>query len=421
MSFEELKGYLLDGATFVRSCKYIAEHIDAPMVISMVMGCFSVVAAFDYLNNNKIGLGKKFVEAWEAIPPLMLSMVGITCLTPVFRIMLTPLLAPVFEMLASHKVMFAGTLLDVAMGGYQLSIKLAPENFPLAMYSSVILGTMLGCSLVFNVPVGLSIIDRKHHIYYAYGTLIGLLTIPFGCIAGGAAMALTPHTLSIIEVVKNLIPVVLITVVIAICLYFFPFATLHGFLHFSKAITFLMTFGTILAVFQFMTHLRFPLWSTMVDDGGENLLLATLLTVGQIAMVLTGALPMIHTLTKVTGPLLARIGRKVGLTKVDVSGMVALMATALPMYSMYGEMSPKGMLMNAAFGVGASWALGDHLSYLGSVQSDMIVPMVIGKLVAGVVGILLCAICGDFFVTKGMEARKKAGAESEPEMEEPTV
>jgi ethanolamine transporter len=272
------------------------------------------------------------------------------------------------------------------------------------MYSSVILGTMLGCTLVFNVPVGLSIIDSKHHIFYAYGTLLGLASIPFGCIAGGAAMALTPHHLPMILILKNLIPVVIITITVSVCLFFFPFATLHGFLHFSKAIMFLMTFGAVLAIFQYLTHIRFPLWSTMVDDDGENLLLSVLSTIGQIAMVLTGTLPLIHVLTRLLKSGLARAGAKFGMTGVDVSGMIAAMATALPMYSMYGEMSPKGMIMNAAFGVGASWALGDHLSYLGSVQADMVVPMVIGKLTAGVLGILLCLWCGDFFVEKGKQA-----------------
>jgi ethanolamine transporter EutH len=96
---------------------------------------------------------------------------------------------------------------------------------------------------------------------------------------------------------------------------------------------------------------------------------------------------------------------------MDISGMVAALATALPMYSMYGDMTPKGMIVNAAFGVGASWALGDHLSYLAPVQGDMVIPMIVGKLTAGAIAILLCLWCANFFVKKGVQAAKKDGVD----------
>jgi ethanolamine transporter len=211
-----------------------------------------------------------------------------------------------------------------------------------------------------------------------------------------------------ILVLKNLIPVVVITLIIALTLYLFPFATLHGFMHFSKAVVFLMTFGAILAIFQFLTHIKFPLWRTMIDDDGENLLVSILETIGRIAMMLTGILPMVHFIIENTRPVLSRIGNRSGLSVVDVSGMLSDLATAFPMYAMFGEMSEKGMVINAAFGVGASWALGDHLSYLGSVQSDMVVPMIIGKLTAGFVSLVICFFFAGFFVEKGRQAAEIA-------------
>jgi ethanolamine transporter len=142
----------------------------------------------------------------------------------------------------------------------------------------------------------------------------------------------------------------------------------------------------------------------MIDDDGENLLTSILETIGRIAMMLTGILPMVHFIIEKTGPILARIGSWSGLSVVDVSGMLSDLATAFPMYALYGDMSEKGMVINAAFGVGASWALGDHLSYLGSVQGDMVVPMIIGKLTAGFVALVICIFCSEFFVEKGRQA-----------------
>ncbi|OHT13875.1 Ethanolamine utilization protein EutH [Tritrichomonas foetus] len=412
MSFSDLREAFLNGKVFVESCEYFRTHCDAPLIIQTISTLFMVFAAFDYINNNKYGYGKKYLDAWAAMAPLATAMVGITTLTPVFRLVLTPIISPIFKGLTANPAMFAGTLLDPAMGGLPLSLKLEPNDIPVALYSSCVLGTMLGCTIVFNIPVGLSMIKKENHIFFAYGTLIGILSIPFGCIIGGAAMMATPNKISMIAVLQNLIPILIIAVVIAAFLYFLPFATLNGFMHFSKAITFLMTFGAILAIFQYNTRIKLPLWSTMIDDEGENSLTTVLSTIGGIAVVLTGTMPMVHFITSTFGKYLAYLGRYAGLNVIDSSGLISSIANALPMLDMYNDMSKKGMIFNAAFEVGAAYVLGDHLGYLGSVQLDMIVPMIVGKLFAGLVAIVICVFTGDFFVKKGEEALSKVELET---------
>jgi ethanolamine transporter len=423
MTFAELRDYLLDGRTFVESCRYIKDHSDAPLVIACAAAIFTVVSGFDYINGNKFGYGEQYSEAWKALPPLALSMIGITCLTPIFRIVLTPIFAPVFRALLSHPAMLAGVLLAPDMGGYPLAVRLADGDLSQSMFS-VILGSMLGATIVFTIPVGLSIIDQTNTIFFAYGTLLGILAIPFGCIVGGFAMAVTTFSISTINIFKDLIPIFVIMVLLALALYFFPFATLRGFMHFSQAISFLMTFGALLAIFQEQTHLRLPLWSTMVDDAGENSLQTVLLTVSQIAMMLTGIIPLVHFVITLVGPYLARLVRKIGLTRVDASGIVASLASVLPMLGMFDKMTHKGMIFNAAFEVGAAFSLGDHLAYMGSVRPDMIVPMLVGKITAGIVSIGLSVFAADFLAGKGEELLKEradgerveedAGLKSEP-------
>jgi ethanolamine transporter EutH len=68
-------------------------------------------------------------------------------------------------------------------------------------------------------------------------------------------------------------------------------------------------------------------------------------------------------------------------------------------------MSNKGMIFNAAFEVGAAYALGDHLAYLGSVERGMIVPLILGKLFAAALSVVLCIFTADFFVRKALESR----------------
>lgn len=314
--------------------------------------------------------------------------------------------------------MFAGCLLDPATGGFPLAVKLSPESYPLAMYS-VILGSMLGATICFNIPVGLGMIKAENSIFFAYGTLIGILTVPFGCVVGGFAMALTPFDLSAQAALENLIPIFIVSLLLALSLYFFPFGTLRGFMHFSGAINFLMTFGAVMAIFQEQTSMRLPLWGMMVDDDGDNQLLTVLEVISEIAMVLTGTIPMVHFVTSMIGPCLAKVAAKVGLKEVDAAGLVASLPSSLPMFGMFDEMTNKGMVFNAAFEAGAAFSLGDHLAYLGSVERRMIVPMLLGKFFAGALAIVLCIFTADFFVRKGLESRGDKPPEEQPQESAP--
>jgi ethanolamine transporter len=299
------------------------------------------------------------------------------------------------------------------------------------MYSSVVLGTMLGCTIVFNIPVGLSMIREENHIFFAFGTLIGLVSIPIGCIIGGLLMETTSFPLSVGEVFKNMIAVIIIALLIGIPLYVKPFPTLRAFMHFSGAITFLMTFGALVAIFQEYAFVQFPLWSKMIDDDGEDSFVTILGVVPAVASVLTGTIPMMHFITTMIGPGLQKVSQKIGLTAIDAGGLIACLATAVPMYGMFDDMSRKGMVFAAAFEVGAAYAIGDHLAYIGALEPEMIVPMVVAKLLAGVASLVMAVLSADMFVKKGEEALARmkgekgegekaekesvSGEESEPE------
>lgn len=54
-----------------------------------------------------------------------------------------------------------------------------------------------------------------------------------------------------------------------------------------------------------------------------------------------------------------------------------------------GEMNAKGKLLNVAFAVSASFVFGDHLGFVAGVNQEFILPMVAGKLAAGITALLL--------------------------------
>lgn len=155
-------------------------------IIMYIMMFFMLIAAVDRIlsqfggsarflgkfGKSIEGSGGQFEEGFMAMGALGLAMVGMTALAPVLAHVLGPVIIPVYEMLGANPSMFAGTLLACDMGGFFLAKELAGGDVAAWLYSGLILGSMMGPTIVFSIPVAL-------------GVLAGIVTIPIGCIAGG--------------------------------------------------------------------------------------------------------------------------------------------------------------------------------------------------------------------------------------------
>ena len=53
-----------------------------------IMAILALVGGIDRIIGNKLGLGEKFEEGFNAMGPLALGMVGIVCLAPVISVRL---------------------------------------------------------------------------------------------------------------------------------------------------------------------------------------------------------------------------------------------------------------------------------------------------------------------------------------------
>lgn len=391
--FADLWARLSDVSVFTESLRAWASGLSINAVIIFVMMIFMVVGAIDKLRGNKLGYGQEFDEGFRAMGPLAIAMAGVVAAAPVLAALLEPVIVPIYRLLGADGGMFAGTLLACDMGGYPLARQLS-QSEGVANFSGLILGTMMGATLVFTIPVSLSIIDPKDRPYLGAGVLAGLITVPLGCVAGGLAMAMTPYPLGFLEILRNLIPVLVIAGLIVLGLWFAPAKMIAGFSKFGAGVTALITVFTAIAVFQYQTGIRFPLFNLMVEaesEGGLVPLEEGLLVCGQIAVVLIGAFPMVLWITRTFGGLLGKLGRAFGMNEKGSAGLVATLANNIAMFNLFGEMNEKGKLLNVAFAVSASFVFGDHLGFTAGVNQDMIFPMILGKLVAGVTALLLCA------------------------------
>lgn len=343
-------------------------------LIIYLMVIFSVLGAIDRMFGNHMGLGEKFEEGIMAIGALSLSMVGIIALAPVIASVLKPVVVPVFGFFGADPAMFAGSILANDMGGAPLAKELALSE-DAANFGGLIVGSMLGPTIVFTIPVALGIIEKSDRKYLASGVLCGVVTVPFGCLAGGLAAGY-----SIEMIFRNLIPIILFALLIALGLWKFESAMITGFTWFGKFVVAVITIGLGAGIVESLTGL--------VLIPGMNPLSEGFGVVADIAIVLSGAFPLVYVITKVFKKPLLHLGHFLHMNETAAAGLVASLANSIPMFGMMKNMDNRGKIINVAFAVSAAFVFGDHLGFTAGFNSSMIFPMIVGKLVGGVTAVL---------------------------------
>lgn len=342
-------------------------------IIVYLMVVFMALGAIDRIIGNRFGLGEKFEEGIMAMGSLALAMVGIICLAPVLADFLRPVVVPFYQFLGADPAMFAGTILANDMGGAPLAKELALTT-QAGQFGGLIVGAMLGPTIVFTIPVGLGIIRPEDRPALATGVLAGIITIPIGSFVGGLAAGFPVGM-----VLRNLLPIVLFAVLIALGLVFVPNGMVKGFQIFGKIIVIVITIGLAVAIIQKLTPLTLIPGLNPIEEG--------ISIVGDIAIVLAGAFPLVFVITKVFQKPLMKLGSLLGMNDVAAAGLVATLANNIPMFQMLHDMDARGKIINVAFAVSAAFVFGDHLGFTAGFDSTMIFPMIVGKLVGGVTAV----------------------------------
>lgn len=360
------------------------SHMGINDIILYVMTGFMALGALDKaFLENRLGFGEKFEEGFMAMGSLMLAMGGVITLAPFLAAVLKPVIVPLYQAVGADPSMFATTLLACDMGGYPLAMQMA-ANPQIGRFAGIILGGMMGPTIVFSIPVALGIIEKKDHPALAKGILIGMVTIPLGCLAGGLMMLGEGFTL--FTLLLNIVPVLVVSILIAAGLKFIPSAMIKGFSAFGKVVVALITVGLAMGIVEALSPYRF------FPEGSPYALVPlteSYAVIGSIAIVLAGAFPMVTFITKVfKAPLLA-FGRKLGMGDIAAAGMVATLANNIPTFTMMKDMDERGKIINVAFAVSAAFVFGDHLGFTAGVERGLILAMIVGKLVAGIAAVVL--------------------------------
>jgi ethanolamine transporter len=284
--------------------------------------------------------------------------------------LLRPVVVPIYTFLGADPAMFAGTILANDMGGASLAQELALSE-EAGLFGGLIVGSMLGPTVVFTIPVALGIIRPEDQPALATGVLAGIITIPLGSLVGGLVAGF-----SLLFVLKNLIPIALIALLIALGLWKIPNGMVKGFRVFGKGVVAVITVGLAAAIIQELTGL------VMIPGLGE--LSEGFQMVGEIAIVLAGAFPLVYALTRLLQKPLSKLGGLLGINDSAAAGLVATLANNIPMFRLMEKMDHRGKVVNVAFAVSGAFVFGDHLGFTAGFAPGMIVPMILGKLTGGV-------------------------------------
>jgi ethanolamine transporter len=375
------------------------------IVVYIIMTC-AVIGAIASIVKEESELGNQFLEGINSIGAIFLPVAGIMASAPFLTAFVSNVFGPVFALVGADKAMAATTIIAVDMGGYQLANSLAAtkESWIMAMMT----GYMAGATIVFSIPVGLKMIQKKDHKYMALGVMSGLLTIPIGVLVSSAVIAFSnPYIRAIVstngeatyqlamqwgQIFQNLIPLVIICVALAVGLLLKPDAMIKGFIGFGKIMDSALRMIFVFCVVEYFTGF----FSKTIGAWGFNPILAdsvdlnrALEVSGAIGMMLCGAFPMVYLIKRFLTKPLNVIGKKVGLSADATTGILAGAANVLALFSMIKDMKAEDKVKTIAFAVSGAFLFGDHLAFTANFQPTLILPVLLGKLAASIIAIVV--------------------------------
>ena len=342
-------------------------------IFTYIMIGIAVIAAVDRIIGNKIGIGAELEKAASMIAPLALSMAGILVLAPTLSFYLEQIL-DVLPSFFDFSVI-PSLILANDMGGAHLSRDLA-ANETLGYFNGLVTASMIGATVSFTIPFSIQVTKKENHSFIFFGILCGMITIPVGLIISGLICGIGIKDLFI-----NLIPLIILVLIIAVGILKFEKVTIKCFSVLAIIIKAIVTLGLILGIIYYLTG-----YALLPEMG--NLTEAMDIIIN-IMCIMAGALPLFFILKKVLDPFLKVFSNKIGVNETSAFGLLTTMGTSVPTYEMMDKMDKKGIVLNAAFSVSASFTFVDHLAFCMSFNEDFIIPMILAKLISGISALIL--------------------------------
>jgi len=346
--------------------------------VAVIMVIFSMIGALDRILGNRFGVGKEFEKGFMLLGNMALSMIGMIIIAPFIADVLEPVFRFVSDVLHLDPSIIPASLFANDMGGAPLSVKIA-SNEMLGSFNALVVSSMMGCTISFTIPVALGMTQTRIQKEVLLGFLCGIVTIPLGCFLSGLLVGIP-----LIILLANLLPLLLFSVLIAAGLLFFPMVCVRIFGLFGIFIKILITIGLALGILQFLVGIQLLPGLATLEEGAAICVNAS--------VVMSGAFPLMYLVSKALNRPLTALGKRLQINPESAMGFVSSLATSLTTFEAMNHMDPKGIVLNAAFSISAAFTFAGHLAFTLAFDADYLLPVIVGKLTAGLAGVLLAGV-----------------------------
>ncbi|MDF5808929.1 ethanolamine utilization protein EutH [Pseudomonas aeruginosa] len=358
------------------------------MIYLIMLG--AVLGALASILRPESGLGREFVNGIHAIGPVFLAQAGIMVAIPYLSKAISHALGPFFQTLGSDVSIAALSIIAVDMGGYQLADALTANRD--MWITAMLVGYTSGATIVYLIPVGLTMLERKDHKYLALGAMAGLISIPFAVLA--ALLLITLNHIPVRELVSTGSPALhylsldflgMLRLLAPLFVFCFPAgrrpgkyratAMVTGFLVFGKVMDAFIKMALALSIVQHFTGVFtkvFGGWGFDPMFADEKELFRAIEIAGYIGIMLAGTFPICYLFQRYCKRPMAVLGRYLGLSQPGATAFVMVRRTSSPptTCSKYKECSRQGALRGP--GRLRQATIGDHLAFTANFQPTLI-------------------------------------------------
>lgn len=336
-----------------------------------IMLIFALIGYIDKLFNLKWGLSKTFDKGFLQMGSLSISVIGIYCVSLTFLSEHIDLFTSINKYLFFDSSIIIGAILCPDMGGYPIVNELVTDA-SLVIFSGVLLTSLLGQTITFQLPIFLSFVDEREMNKVMRGFAIGIVCVPVGLLLCIPLLGIS---------ILNVLPIVILCLVIALCVIKIPTLTikiLGGFAKIIKALSYI--FFLMVIVGLYFPSLQY-VETILVEDSTLMIL--------KMCIIISGSMVLSELVLRYASDYIEKIANLLKINKESVIGFILNLTSSLAMLPLYNRMDEKGKLLNASFSVSGAYVFGGQMAFIAGVAADSVMIYVGLKLLCGLLSVIL--------------------------------
>lgn len=347
-------------------------------VLTIIILIFSVLGAVDKLLGNKFGIGEEFEKGFKLFVPMVFSMLGILVVAPAIGVWLSPFFDWFYSVFKIDPSIIPASLFANDMGGMTLAESICKDE-NIGNFNAFVVSSMMGCVVSFTIPFSISVVKKEQHKDMFFGILCGIITIPIGCFVAGLVCKI-----KVLDLIISLLPLIIFSIILGVLLIFVRDICIKIFVCFGHVLRWIAMMGLVLSIFTFLTKIEV----CKHFDSFEN----AAFICANACVTLSGALPLMLVISKLLNKPLEKFGTKIGVDSFSAFSLLSTLVTNATTLSSMEKMNKKGVVLNSAFAVSAAFTFGGHLALTMAFNPNYVLPMIIGKVVAGIASVLLAIL-----------------------------